>query len=198
MAEFDLARSATLLQNAGLDPEPTWQKYKAQPHDWPTTARLLAAPMVVIAAVLTTVFGALFGTAPIGGIGGFILYLIFMLVIGGLRLAIIGAAFGLLAGKFGGNSSFDEGFAIATLAAVPAFAGMVLGTIPWIGWIIALALSIYSLVLLYRGLPVFLDIPQEKRVAHFVVGLIVAIVASFVVSLIIGPLFLAGAYGTAG
>lgn len=195
MAEFDLARSAALLQGAGLDPEPTWQQYKAQPHDWPTTAIVLAVPMIVAAAVLAAVFGALFGTAPIVGVGSFILYLIFMLIMGGLRLAIVGAAFGLLAANFGGKSSFDEGFAIATLAAVPAFAGMVLGTIPWIGWILALVLAIYSLVLLYRGLPQFLDIPQEKRVAHFVVGLIVAFVASFVVSLILGPLFLAGAYG---
>lgn len=192
MATFDFNRTVTLLKGAGLDPEPTWRTFKAAEHDWTSTTVLLAGPMIVIVAILAPILGWLFGTNMLPGFSGFLTQIVFTLVWGLIGLALAGAVFGLLAGSFGGHNSFDNGFAAVTLAAVPAYAGQVLATIPWIGWIFSLALGIYTLVLLYRCLPVFLGIPQEKRVGHFVVGLIVLIVIYAVISVPLAGLLLAG------
>lgn len=192
MATFDFDRTATLLKGAGLDPEPTWRTYKAADHDWTGTVTLLAGPMIVIVAIVAPILGWLFGTNMLPGFSGFLTQVVFTLVWGLIGLAIAGAVFGLLAGSFGGHNSFDEGFAAVTLAAVPAYAGRILATLPWIGWILSLILGVYSLVLLYRCLPIFLGIPQEKRVGHFVVGLIVMIVIYAVISAPLAGLLFAG------
>lgn len=192
MADFDINRSWELLKGAALDPEPTWQAYKAQPHDWTVTAALLAGPMIVITAIVVPILGWVFGTSMMLGIGGFFAQIVLMLILGLIGLGLSGAVFGLLAGSFGGDNSFDEGFAAASLAAVPAYAGQILGTLPWIGWILSLALGIYSLVLLYRCLPLFLGIPQDKRVGHFVVGLVVLVVVYMLVSFPLAGLWATG------
>ncbi|MDN5938429.1 MAG: YIP1 family protein [Salinisphaera sp.] len=192
MADFDFARTQELLKGAALEPEPTWQAYHAQAHDWTVTATLLAGPMIVITAILVPILGWIFGTNMLPGIGGFIAQIILTLIMGLIGLAVSGAVFGLLAGSFGGNSSFDEGFAATSLAAVPAYAGQILGTLPWIGWLLAIALGIYSLVLLYRCLPLFLGIPQEKRIGHFVVGLIVLFVIYVIISFPLAGLLMVG------
>lgn len=182
MAQVDLGTSAALLQGAGLEPEATWRTYKQDGRDWVATLFLVAGPLVVATAILAPTLGWLFGTNFLPGFQGFIVQLLFTLIGGLLGLALSGAVFGLLAGSFGGVNSFDNGFAAVSLAAVPAYAGDILGTVPFIGWLIRLALGIYTLVLLYRCLPVFLGIPQEKRAGHFVVGIIVLIVIYALIS----------------
>ncbi len=192
MADFDLERTQTLLKGAALDPEPTWDSFRADNPDWTQTAVLVAGPMIVITAALAPILGWIFGTNMLPGAGGFITQIFVTLIFGLIGLGISGAVFGLLAGSFGGTQSFDNGFAAVSLAAVPGYAGQIIGTLPLIGWLIGLALSIYSMVLLYRCLPRFVGVPQEKRVGHFVVGLIILVVIYAIISFPLAGLFLTG------
>lgn len=192
MATFDLARTIALLRGAALDPEPTWRTCKAAGHDWSTMTTLLAGPMVVAAAILAPVVGWVFGTNLASGVAGFVTQIAIVMVGGGLTLAVAATVFGLLAGSFGGVSSFDDGFAAVTLAAVPAYAGQVLIMLPWIGWLLALGLTVYAFILLYRCLPVFLDIPQAQRGNHFLVSFLLLFLVATLIDVPLAGLLLAG------
>lgn len=178
---LDLAKTVDIVKGALLEPDATWAQYRDANRGWMETATLLAGPMIVAVAIIAPILGWIFGTNLLPGFGGFITQIVVTLVFGLIGLALSGAIFGLLAGSFGGQSSFDNGFAAVSLAAVPAYLGQIVGTIPWIGWLIALVLAIYSLVLLYRVQPVFLAV--QSRVLHFIVCLVLLIVIYAVLSL---------------
>jgi hypothetical protein len=72
---------------------------------------------------------------------------------------------------------------------VPALAGGVVSPLPWLGWVISLAAGIYALVLAYRFMPLFLAVPEDKRIVHFVVSILVAFVVNLVGAGIIALLF---------
>jgi len=97
--------------------------------------------------------------------------------------------FDVFAGVFEGKRNFDAAFAALSLAMVPAVVGGILSPLPWLGWLIGLVAGIYSLVLLYQFIPVFMVVPEAKRVLHFVVSLVVAIVVNMIVAGLLGAMF---------
>jgi hypothetical protein len=94
--------------------------------------------------------------------------------------------FDFFAGNFGGTRSFDQAFALLSLGMIPSVLGGILNAIPWIGWLLSLAASIYAIVLIYRWVPLFLGVPQEKRMVHFIVSLLVCFVINLVGAMVIG------------
>lgn len=189
---FDLQKTLNLVKGGLLEHRQTWQTYLDEKHDWKETAALLTGPLILAAVVLSLIFGWLFSSqymfAPRGG---------FWITILGLIAAVIGITiaafvFSYLAGVFKGKHDFNKGFAALSLAAIPSYVGSVLATLPWIGWLIALALGITSLVFLYKIIPLYLDVPEDKRVVHYIVSLISTIVLVFIVNMVLGI----GAYTT--
>ena len=188
---FDFNTTVRLIRGALFDPQPTWQAYLPQSNDWKQTAKDLTVPLIVgtliLSFVLSLVFSGfyVFGAGP--GFGG----LLIGLVIGFAGFMMTGFILAKLAGAFKGNDDFDKAFAALSLTAVPSYAGAVLGTLPWIGWLFSLGLMVYSLVLLYRIIPDYLAVPQDSRTRHFVCSLL----AVFVLMLVLGSLFGIGMTG---
>lgn len=183
---IDLTRTTQLVRDALFDPEPTWRSYLPEAGDWQKTARLLTVPLVVGAAVLAFVLGLLgsgvsaFGFRPT--LGGLVLGIVWGLIAAG----VVAFIFSFLAGVFGGKNSFALGLAATTLAFVPGYAGQVLGALPWVGWLLSLALGIYSLILLWRIIPLYLEVPDVKRTMHYIVSLIATVIAFVVLSTLLG------------
>jgi len=106
---------------------------------------------------------------------------------GALGFAIVVLVFNFLAGVFKGTANFSRAFAAVSLAVIPAWvAGAVAGLIPYLGFLIALAGGIMSLVFLYRIMPLALGVPDDKRVVHFVVSLVAVIIINMVIGLTLG------------
>lgn len=93
---------------------------------------------------------------------------------------VIAFLFDYLAGVFADKRNFDAAYAVVALAIVPSALGTAIAPLPWIGWFISLTAGIYSLVLAYRFVPVFLELPEEARVKHFVASVVIALVVSVV------------------
>ena len=91
-----------------------------------------------------------------------------------------------LAGAFGGKSGFGLGLAATTFAVIPGYVGQALAWLPWVGALVSLGLFIYALVLLWKAIPVFLAVPDGKRVGHYILSLVVSIAAGFILSMTIG------------
>ncbi|MGI9433463.1 MAG: Yip1 family protein [Geminicoccaceae bacterium] len=191
---FDVNKTVRLIKGALLEPQPTWQAYLPDSDDWKETAKDLTLPLIVgtlvLSLVLSSMFIGFYIFAPSFGLGG----LLFGIVIGFVGFMITAFVLAWLAGAFKGTNDFDKAFAAVSLTAVPSYAGAVLGTLPWIGWLLSFGLMIYSLVLLYRIIPDYLDVPQGSRAGHFICSLI----ALLAVMLVIAGVFGVGMMGTIG
>jgi hypothetical protein len=108
------------------------------------------------------------------------------ILMGAVVAAVVAVIFSALAGAFRGKSSFALGLAATTLAFVPGYVGQALSPLPWIGGLLMLGLLIWSLVLLWRIIPIYLEVPDANRAAHYIVSLLACIVASLIISTVIG------------
>ena len=182
---FDIGKTLELVRGCLFDPQETWKSYHAENRSWKETAVLLAGPMIVIAMLLTGILSVLFSGfyafPRYGGFGHWLLMLVWLFA----GFALTAWIFTILAGVFKGRSDINRGVAALSLAAAPTYTGMVLGTLPMVGWLISLGLGILGLVFLYRLIPMYLEVPDEKRVVHFIVSLI----STFVVGAVVGMMF---------
>jgi len=181
---FDFMKTLKLIQGGLLDHTTTWNDYLAGNPGWKETAIVLTGPLLVANIVLSLIFSRIIGGfAYYGYYGNFFVALLMGLIMAAIGFFIAVFVFNFLAGTFKGKPDFSRAFAAVSLAAIPAWvAGIVASIIPSVGFLIAFAGGIISLVFLYKILPLALELPDEKRVVHFVVSLL----AIFIINAVIG------------
>ncbi len=149
---------------------------------------LLAAIGPVAGFLKMSVFGIhvpLMGTyrpALGAGIGGMVLGYV-MTLAGVYLMALI---VNMLAPSFGGKKDDMQALKTVAYAYAAAWVAGIAQLVPWVGWLIVLAGSVYSVYLLYLGLPVTMKCPPEKAAGYTAVSIIVAIILSFVISAVVG------------
>jgi hypothetical protein len=184
---LDLKRTLDLVRGALFDPEATSRSYLPEAGDWKRTAFLLTGPLIVAAAIIAYLLGFLGSGESILGLGRpTLLSTLLQILMGAVVAAVVAVIFSALAGAFRGKSSFALGLAATTLAFVPGYVGQALSPLPWIGGLLMLGLLIWSLVLLWRIIPIYLEVPDANRAAHYIVSLLACIVASLIISTVIG------------
>jgi len=183
---FDFETLIARIRDGLFEPEKTWEAYKAEGHSWKDTATNFSLPLVVACGVLSLILGWLFsGSYVLGGSGGFTVF-IYNIIMSFVWFGMGGWIASFLASKFGGQDSFDNAWSALTFASIPGVLGGVLGTLPWLGWLLAIAGFIWSLVLLFQALAKFLDIPEERSVGHYFATLGLSIVGLIVSSVVLG------------
>lgn len=187
---FDIKKTIELIKGGLLAHEKTWSEYLAGNPTWQQTATVLTGPLLIANVVLGLIFSRLVGGyATYGYHGGFVAALVIGLVFAVIGFLIAVFVFNYLAGVFKGKPDFARAFAAVSLAAIPAWIAGILGAlVPGVGFLIALAGGIVSLVFLYKIMPLALGVPADKRVVHFVASLI----AIFIVNLVLGMVLGAG------
>lgn len=149
---------------------------------------ILAAIGPVAGFLKMSVFGIhvpLMGTYRPGlgaGIGGMVFRYI-MTLAGVYLVALI---VNMLAPSFGGKKDDMQALKTVAYAYTAAWVAGIALLVPWAGWLILLAGSVYSVYLLYLGLPVTMKCPPEKAVGYTAVSIIAAIILSFVISFVVG------------
>lgn len=184
---IDLKRTLNLVSGGIFDPEQTWRTYLPEADDWQKTVFLLTGPLIIFAAVAAYVFGFL--GSDISLFGGFrptIVSTILTIITSAIAAAVVAFVVSALAGAFGGKNSFALGLAATTFAFIPGYLGQAATWLPWIGGLLALGLFIYGLVLLWKIIPIYLAVPDGKRVGHYILSLVTAIAALFILSMTIG------------
>lgn len=168
--------------------------------EWPiaatesaTTSGLYAGYIAIVAAlpiiagflkgslIGTSVFGITVRT-PIGmGIVGMLLHYGLTLVLVYVMALIINA----LAPTFGGQKDMVQALKTVAYAWTASWVAGIAVIVPWLGWLIAIAGGIYSIYLLYLGLPYTMKCPAEKAGGYTAVSVIIAIVLSWIIGMIV-------------
>lgn len=185
---IDPQRTIGLLTGALLRSKQTWSDYFPDAGNWQKTLVQITVPMIVISVIGAYVLGLVITDTSFFGRFKPTLTSSLINIAGGLSgVGLLAVIFSVFAGVFGGKNRFAFGFAAVSLTLVPAYFGQLLTWLPWIGGLLSIGLSIYSMVLLWRAIPLYLEVPDGKRAVHYAVSLLVSIAVMFVVSIVMMP-----------
>lgn len=198
--EFDFNKLIARAKNILLMPKTEWPVIAGEAE----TVQGLYVKYIIWLAAIPVVFGfiknVVIGTTWFGVTvhTGFGAGLVGMIVYYGLALAMVfvmALIIDALAGTFGAQKNQVQALktvAYAYTASWIAGAGVILGVL---GSLIALAGGIYSIYLLYLGLPNTMKCPPEKAGGYTAVSIICAIVLGVVMMFVVGSIVGVGMIG---
>lgn len=169
-----------------VNPKPTWAIVEQESTDW----QKLYVPYMVVLAAIPAVAGfigwSVFGVGGFGmsmripvltGLGMMVSQYIMTLVM----VFVWGWLISMLAGTFGGQANLMNGVKLTVYASTPAMVAGVFSAIPGLS-MLAMVGGLYSLYLIYLGLPILMKNPQEKSLPYLAVAAVVGIVCSVLIS----------------
>ena len=183
-------------------PAAEWQRIDAEPATigglFTSYVMILAAiPAVAMAIGLflfmprgVTVYGLYYGLSTGGIIAGAVLQYVMNLV----GVYVVGLIIDALAPTFGSAKNQLQAMKVAAYYPTAAWVAGALMIVPQLGVVALLVGGIYSLYLLYLGLPILMKTPQDKQVGYFVVTLIAAIVVLALINTIVNRIIYGGMF----
>ena len=183
-----ISRARNLLTS----PQNEWQSIASEA----TTVRdiylnyllLVAAVPAIAGFIKLSVIGIsvpFLGTMRVG-IGAGIGQMLFTYVLSLILIYVVALIIDFLAPYFDAQKNPLHAFKTAAFSYVIVMLAGVGQLIPWIGWLLVLAGSLYGIYLLYLALPTTMQCPKDKAVAYTAVSIVAAIVLGFLVALIVG------------
>lgn len=158
-----------------LAPQTEWRVIDAEPT---TPAALYTGYIMPLAAIepIARIIGfSVFGS---GGyrvpIGSAITYAIASYVLTLVVTYVLALIIGGLAPTFGGRGDQTQALKVAAYSSTAVWVGGIFSLIPPL-WILGIVLGLYSLYLLYLGLPVVMKAPKTKALGYTVVVVLAAI-----------------------
>ncbi len=156
-------------------------------------AAILAAIGPVATAVGTTLL------FPFGLVGNIVTGVIsYVLALVGTY--VLGLIIEALAPNFGGTKDRLQAMKVAVYSSTASWLGGVCGFLIFLAPIGAMVGGLYSLFLLYKGLPILMKAPQDKAITYTIVVIVAAIAVGIAIAsvlAIVGSIFTAGALGAA-
>lgn len=169
-----------------VNPKPTWAIIEQENTDW----QQLYVPYMVVLAAIPAVAGfigwSVFGVSGFGmsmripvitGLGMMLSQYIMTLVM----MFVWGWLISLLAGTFGGQANLMNAVKLTVYASTPAMLAGVFSAIPGLSVLVMVG-GLYSLYLIYLGLPQLMKNPQEKSLPYLAVAAVVGIVCGVLIS----------------
>jgi hypothetical protein len=101
----------------------------------------------------------------------------------------------MLAPSFDAQKNLDKSLQLLIYSSTPVFVGSLLNVIPQIGWLGLLAGGIYSLYLLYIGIPILKKSSEDKTPLYLIVIILSAAILFWLVQYIIGRVAFPSMYG---
>jgi len=192
---MDINKLIERVKNVLLTPKTEWPVIAQEQTD---VVKLYTGYIMILAAI-PAVFGFLSSAvfSPMGfGLAFGVMILTYAISLG--MVFLMALIIDALAPTFGAQKSQIQALKTMAYAYTASWVAGVFLIIPIVGWIIALAGSIYSLVQLYFALPYTMKSPPEKTGGYFAVILVIALVLSWIIGAIIATITIGAMIGTAG
>src|SRR3546814_1978813 len=160
----------------------------------PATIKGLYTGYFMILAAIPAVFGfikgslighSLFGVTVTTSILSGLVAMVFSYVLSLVMLYVVALIINALAPTFGGQKDQLQAVKVIGYAWTAAWVAGIATIVPWLGWLVVLAGGIYSIYLLYLGLPHTMKCPPEKAAGYTVVTAIIAVVLSWIMAMLI-------------
>lgn len=193
------AGAAGLIERAKniiITPQAEWERIKAEPADVQKIYTMYVLPLAALAALCGFVGMSVFGVSAFGvsykvplvaGLVGAVVQ-VGAAMLGIFVLAMIINA---LAPNFGSTPDQGKAHQLAAYSWTAAFLAGCFAIIPALSMLSILGL--YSLVLLFIGLPRLMNTPEDKRIVYLLVIIVVAIVVWIVIGVVVNAVL--GAMG---
>ena len=120
------------------------------------------------------------------GIGAGLANMVVGYVVGLIGIFLLALLVDFLAPRFGGQSDRMQALKTVTYSCTAGWVASIGQLVPWIGGFIALAGGIYSVYLLYLGLPLTMTCPKEKSAIYTGVAVLAAILIGVALSSLSG------------
>lgn len=190
------------VKNILLTPKTEWPVIAAEPTQPKDLILGYVLPLAGLAAIAGIITSAVIGSTVLGAtfrmpIMWAVVAAIYQLVMSVVSVFIVGFIIDALAPSFGAQKNFNQAIKVAAYSYTAGWIGAVLGIIPYLGWLLAILLTLYGIYLLYLGLPRVMKNPEDKSIGYTAVVIVVAIIVSIVI-FTIGGLITAPAMITAG
>jgi hypothetical protein len=95
-----------------------------------------------------------------------------------------------LAPSFGGEKNLLQGLKTIAYAWTAYWIASIAFIVPWIGGLVVLAGVVYTIYLMYLGLPQTMKSPADRSGAYTAVAMIIGIVVTWLINMIIAGIFL--------
>jgi hypothetical protein len=187
-----------------LTPKTEWPVVASEP----ATVGGLYKNYILLLAAIPVVFGfiemSLIGMrVPFGGlmrigIGAGLTTMVLSYVLSLAGVYIVALIVDALAPTFGGQKDRVQALKVVAYAYTASWIAGAGQIVPGIGFLILLAGGIYSIYLLYLGLPHTMKSPPEKAAGYTAVTIIIAIILWFVIAAVVAAIGGVGAYSRGG
>ena len=172
------------------DPANEWDRIAAEPASVGGLYTGYAVILAAIPAIARLVHGVVFGYGAFGiSYRPSIFYMSFQAVLtyalSLVMLYMIALVIDALASNFGAEKSQIQAFKVTVYSYTAAWVSGIFLALPFLG-IVTLLGGLYSLYLLYLGLPKLMKAPQDQALGYTAVSVLVAIVLYVVVGLVVG------------
>lgn len=176
------------VKNLLTKPKEEWQVINTETNSGMPLIVSYLVPLAALAAVASFIGYAFLFHGGWGVKAGLIYALIAFLQ---LVLAVYINAYvtDALAPSFASEKNLNKSIQLVVYAATPAYVGGLLNIFPVIGWLGSLAGAIYSIYLLYIGLPIMKKTPEDKVPIYLIVIILVLAVIYWLISYIILKIF---------
>jgi hypothetical protein len=170
------------VQRLLLSPGAEWDAISGESANMGDIYKNYVLPLVVFSAVAGAV-----GTFMLGLNVGFVLRsLLVAVIVGAASVYLFALIIDALAPTFGGQKNAGQALKVAAYAPTAAWVASVFNIIP--ASRIFLLLGLYSLYLLYVGLPKLMHCPEDKALVYTIVIFVCAFVGAMILTFLLVPL----------
>ena len=189
---MDLSKQIARVKAILGTPRTEWPVIASEP----ATIGGIYKDYVLILAAIPAVFGFLkysviginlpfLGTYR-AGVGAGLSGMVVSYVLGLASVYVLSLIVDALAPTFGGQKNSVQAFKAVVYASTASWIAGIGQVLPWISVLILLAGGVYSIYLLYLGLPQTMKCPAEKAAGYTAVTFVIAIVLSWLISFAVG------------
>lgn len=172
-------------QDILLKPQETWPQIAAEP----ATVASIYKPWLLVLAAIPAVAGFI-GLSVLGlgfALGAGLSHLLLSYVGALAMVYVLALIVDALAPSFGGRKDFLSALKLVAYGGTAAFVGGVVNLLPGLA-VLGLVAALYTVYLIYLGLPVLMECPPDKAPAYTAVVVVAALVLGMVFGGIAGSL----------
>ena len=172
-----------------MSPAAEWDKIDPEPDTIGNIYSRYVFPLAAIPAVAGFIGSTMFGISALGftyrpSIGSAATTAILQYAAALVGVYVLALIIDALAPTFEATANRIQAFKVAAYSATASWVAGIFNLIPALG-IIGMLLGLYSLYLLYLGIPKLMRAPEGKAIGYVIAVVVAVIVMAFVVSLLI-------------